>query len=129
MKKILGFILLIGLIATCAYSKDFPALRTNQQAQPPAESQSPQAPEMAEKVKEFFEIQKKMFEMEKGVIQQDKELQQMAEQIKQLQQQLREKIEEKLKENDEYQSLKNRREQIRQTYKNINIRSSNIRKK
>lgn len=119
--------IMLGVILPVAYCRDFPSLRANQQVPPPAENQAPQAPEMAEKVKEFFEIQKKMFEMEKGVIQQDKELQELAEQIKQLQQQLRQKIEEKLKDNEEYQSLKTRREQIRQTYKNINLKGSNTR--
>jgi len=60
--------------------------------------------------------------IEKNVIQQDQELKQLAEQIKVLQTQLRNRIEEKLKDNMDYQTLKQRREQIRLEYQRTDFK-------
>ncbi len=109
-------------VAVFAYCRDGTVWKTNEQIQVQIEKRMPEPSEVAGKAKEFLEIQKKLFDMERETIQQDQELKQMAEQIKQLQQQLRERIEEKLKTNEEYQSLKQRREQIRQEYIKANLK-------
>lgn len=122
MRKIL-IIFSIGILAgTYSYCRDGLLLRTDEQVQIPRERRIPDASDVTNRAKEFLEIQRKLFDMERNVIQQDQELKQLAEQIKQLQQQLREKVEERLKINEEYQSLKQRREQIRQEYIKGNLK-------
>ncbi|MCM8814485.1 MAG: hypothetical protein NC931_00650 [Candidatus Omnitrophica bacterium] len=120
MKKVMIITGICGVFLTFAHGRDAPLLRTSQH-QPSLEKVAPGTPEIAGKVKELLEIQKKMFDIERNVIQQDQELKQLVEQIRQLQQQLREKIEERLKDNEEYQTMKKRREQIRQEYRNVDF--------
>ncbi|MCM8763800.1 MAG: hypothetical protein NC907_05735 [Candidatus Omnitrophica bacterium] len=120
MKKAIAIIGILGIVTGCVYGRETPLLKISQQ-QPFMKEPAQGAPEIAGKVKELIEIQKKMFDIERNVIQQDQELKQIAEQIRQLQQQLREKIEQKLKDNEEYQVMKQRREQIRQQYKKIDF--------
>ncbi len=124
MKKITLSLISLGILVTFTYGKNVPVSKVNERNQLSQEKRLAEAPEIASRMKEFVEIQKKMFDIERNAIQQDQELKQMAEQIRQLQQQLRERIEERLKSNDEYQSLKQRRDRIKQEYRKIDVKKS-----
>ncbi|HOJ30905.1 MAG TPA: hypothetical protein PK165_02800 [bacterium] len=117
MKKVVVILLAVTFAGTLVYGRDMPVIRMNEPGQAPGDN-----PALAGKVKELLEIQKKMFDIERTVIQQDQELKQLAEQIKVLQTQLRNRIEEKLKDNMDYQTLKQRREQIRLEYQRTDFK-------
>ncbi|HOK80663.1 MAG TPA: hypothetical protein PK303_04760 [bacterium] len=120
MKKIVIILFVAIFSGTLLYSGDMPVIRMNEPGQAPGDN-----PALAGKVKELLEIQKKMFDIERTVIQQDQELKQLAEQIRSLQAQLRNRIEEKLKDNQDYQALKQRRDQIRLEYRKVGFKKIN----
>lgn len=122
MRKLSIAIVIWLLAGAVSYGRDRLFIRANEPGQLHPEIQAPLQGEVSSKVKEFFEIQKKMFDIEKQAIQQDQELRQLAEQIRLLQKQLRERVEEKLKVNEEYQSLKQKKEEIRESFLKANVK-------
>lgn len=116
MKKILIAILAIGVLAAVGYCRDASVLRTNEPVQGRPKNFFQEKQDLAGTVKETIDINNKIWEIQRKVIQQDPELKQLAEQIRALQEQLRTKLEERLTNNEEYQSLKKRREQIKVQY-------------
>lgn len=116
MKKILIIVLAIGVLGVIAYCRDAPVIRTSKQVPDRPENIAQKKAELAGTVRETIDIQSKIWKIQRTVIQQDPELKQLAEQIRALQEQLKTKLEERLKDNEEYQSLKQRREQIKTQY-------------
>jgi len=119
MKKILCLFMISGMLMTASYNKAAAGVGKNQTVQSPPEScvkpfQTKE--ELSSKTKEILEIQRKMFDIEKTAINQDRELKQMAEQIKTLQKQMRARLEANLRDNKEYQLLKQRRDEIKTQY-------------
>ncbi|MGB9642010.1 MAG: hypothetical protein ACP5JO_07205 [Candidatus Ratteibacteria bacterium] len=129
MKKIMAIFLITIFAGTFLYGRDMTVIRINEPGQAPGDNPAPDKSELAGRLKEFLEIQKKMFDIERTVIQQDQELKQLAEQIKSLQAELRNRIEEKLKDNQDYQALKQRRDQIRLEYQKAGFKKINNFKK
>lgn len=116
MKKILMLVLAVCIISCRAYCKDTPVMKAGAPIPPHEENRGPGNPELAGTVKEILDIQKRMSDIERSTIHQDQDLKQIALQIKALQEQLRGKLQDKLKNNEEYQSLKQRRNQIKAQY-------------
>ncbi len=116
MKKILIIVSGIGILGALAYCREAPVLKTNDPVQSQAENLPQWKSNLAGTVKEILDIQKKMSDIQRNIIQQDQELKQLAEQIRILREQMKVKLEDRLKDNEEYQALKQRREQIRAQY-------------
>jgi len=117
MKNFVLITLITVFLTGITFGMDVPVRRTNENFQKIEDSHRPETYFLAGRVKEFLEIQKRMNDIQKSVIQQDQELRQLAEQIRVLQEQLRNRVEDKLKDNQEYQLLKQKRQQIYEQYK------------
>ncbi|MCM8771931.1 MAG: hypothetical protein NC926_00465 [Candidatus Omnitrophica bacterium] len=118
-------ILNLGILVNNAFSqeKNLPSLREKTEFNVPVKKRDP----ILKTLKEVMETRKKMREIERQTIENDPELKTDFEKLIELKRQMRLKLEEKLKDNIEYQNLKKKLKEIEERIKE-NIKRKEVEK-
>ncbi|MGB9677239.1 MAG: hypothetical protein ACPLZ9_01340 [Candidatus Ratteibacteria bacterium] len=116
MKKIITLLVMINLIIL--YNLNAQTGQTKiSEAKEKLEQYLKENSILREKLKEFIETQKKIKEMEREEIEKDPELKNLHIQIMNLRIQMRQNLQDKLKDNEEYQILKKRMDEMNEKIK------------